>query len=244
MIYRIIRPNPDWQNGVKLQMFNALIKKIRGARGATTSFSGSGLYWESRYASGGNSGKGSYGPFAEFKAQVLNDFVAANRIEDVIEFGCGDGNQLLLARYPSYAGFDVSTTSVECCSTLFSHDSSKMFRLVDDYAGEKASLSLSLDVIYHLVEDSVFEEYMNRLFGAAKKFVIIYSSNRDEHGAPHVRHRRFTPWVRVHQPEFELVDVIENEVSAQAGKSGDRTLWSPSTFYIYSRRVPVEALAP
>ncbi|GAJ08100.1 unnamed protein product, partial [marine sediment metagenome] len=57
-------------------------------------FSGSREYWESRYAGGGTSGAGSYGKPAEFKAQVLNSFVKDNGISSVIEFGCGDGNQL------------------------------------------------------------------------------------------------------------------------------------------------------
>lgn len=43
-----------------------------------------------------------------------------------------------------------------------------------------ADLSLSLDVIYHLVEDEVFETYINTLFKSARRYVIIYSSNSDD----------------------------------------------------------------
>ena len=50
----------------------------------------------------------------------------------------------------------------------------------------------------HLVEDEVFTDYMERLFAAATRYVIVYSSNGapdiEEH-APHVRHRCFTDWV-------------------------------------------------
>src|ERR1700689_4886366 len=67
-------------------------------------------YWDSRYAGGGNSGDGSYGNLAKFKASVLNQFVAENRIASVVEFGCGDGNQVSLAEYPRYVGIDVSPT--------------------------------------------------------------------------------------------------------------------------------------
>src|SRR5437899_4317923 len=55
-----------------------------------------------------NSGLGSYDKLAEFKAEVLNGFVKENTIKSVIEYGCGDGNQLKFAEYPSYLGFDVS----------------------------------------------------------------------------------------------------------------------------------------
>ena len=37
-------------------------------------------YWERRYSKGGNSGIGSYGRLAEFKAEVLNRFVKENNI--------------------------------------------------------------------------------------------------------------------------------------------------------------------
>ena len=35
-------------------------------------FSDSASYWDKRYLSGGNSGVGSYGKFAKFKADILN----------------------------------------------------------------------------------------------------------------------------------------------------------------------------
>lgn len=68
---------------------------------------------------GGNSGVGSYGMFAEFKAGVINDFVSMNNIQSVVEFGCGDGNQLKLANYPIYKGYDVSKAAVASCRKLF-----------------------------------------------------------------------------------------------------------------------------
>jgi hypothetical protein len=75
-------------------------KAVRRRRRWEAEFPGSADYWERRYAEGGDSGHGSYGRFAEFKAEVLNRFVAEQRIESIVEFGCGDGNQLTLASYP------------------------------------------------------------------------------------------------------------------------------------------------
>src|SRR5258708_24901292 len=68
------------------------------------SFQGSSAYWEDRYRTGGNSGAGSYNSLALFKAEILNAFVRANGVQKVIEFGCGDGNQLSLFEYPCYIG--------------------------------------------------------------------------------------------------------------------------------------------
>ena len=72
-------------------------------------------YWENRYKYQGNSGAGSYGKLAEFKAEVINEFINENNINNVIEFGCGDGNQLNLFNIKNYLGFDVSDTIIKLC---------------------------------------------------------------------------------------------------------------------------------
>lgn len=165
-------------------------------------FHGSERYWERHYQRGGTSGEGSYGRYADHKASFLNEFVAANNIASVVEFGCGDGNQLALADYPRYLGLDASPTAVETCIRRFKSDTSKSFalyspRMFNDPASFiRADLAVSLDVIYHLTEDDIFDLYMRHLFAAADRFVVIYArDSEDPDPAPWVRHRRFTPWV-------------------------------------------------
>ena len=128
------------------------------ARPPSTAFPGSRQYWENRYSVDGNSGVGSYGKFAAFKAEVINAFVTTRGVQSIIECGCGDGNQLMLARYPTDVGYDVSDMVVHQCRTSFAGDATKTFALMSQYRGERADLALSLDVIYHLVEDRVFED--------------------------------------------------------------------------------------
>ncbi|MEO6666922.1 MAG: class I SAM-dependent methyltransferase [Nitrospiria bacterium] len=195
-------------------------------------FPGTAAYWERRYASGGTSGAGSYGPFAEFKAKVINDFVSRHHVDSVIEFGCGDGNQLKLARYPRYLGLDVSESAVARCQSEFPHDRSKEFKLSSEYRGEKADLALSLDVIYHLVEEDVFQDYMRALFGASNRYVIIYSSNSDDnrrYDGTHLRQRKFTEWVAVNMPGWRLIAHIPNEYPYEPDTSGG----SIADFFIY-----------
>lgn len=76
-------------------------------------------YWESRYKGGGNSGAGSYGRLAEFKAEIINEFIEKNSINKVIEFGCGDGNQLGMLKVAKYIGVDVSQTAISICRDKF-----------------------------------------------------------------------------------------------------------------------------
>jgi hypothetical protein len=195
-------------------------------------FGGSADYWERRYAKGGNSGVGSYDKFGEFKAEILNGFVKDHQVKSVAEFGCGDGNQLTLARYPAYTGYDVSTTAVAMCRERFAGDPSKAFRAAGEFSGEKSDLALSLDVIYHLVEQSVFEAYMRTLFAASSRYVIIYSSNTDNNNGykgTHVWHRKFTPWVADNLPQWKLIHHIPNRYPYR----GDYTQGSFAEFFVY-----------
>ena len=200
------------------------------------SFPGSGDYWKNRYKAGGTSGAGSYNRLAEFKAEVLNGFVRDQQIQTVIEYGSGDGNQLKLAAYPAYQGFDVSLDAIARCEGLFAGDKTKTFKLAESYAGETAELTLSLDVIYHLIEDTVFEAYMNQLFGSATKFVIIYSSDTDEQVsnlAVHVKHRKFSRWVADNQQGWKLKQHLPNRYPLVAG--GDDSQSSFADFFVYEK---------
>ena len=195
-------------------------------------------YWESRYQRGRRSGSGSRGILAEFKAEILNAFVTEHGVASVVELGCGDGEQLGLASYPSYVGLDVSATVLGRCEERFAGDAAKSFRHYDcspsraDRPLPRGDLALSLDVIYHLVEDDVFETYMHDLFGCAERFVIIYSSNEDKPGrARHVRHRRFTDWIDRQRPEWRLVRHVANRFPERADAEGPA---SPSDFFIYA----------
>jgi hypothetical protein len=196
-------------------------------------FDHSASYWDRRYREGGNSGAGSYNRLAEFKATFLNDFVARNQIRSVIEFGSGDGAQLELAEYPKYVGVDVSKAAVEATRSRFASDTSKKFYQSEELpAGLHAELSLSLDVIYHLVEDEVFDRYMRDLFDAATRFVIVYASNVDERAtASHVRHRRFRDWVERHRTDFELTQTVPN---AHPFDQDDPDNTSFADFYVFA----------
>ena len=195
-------------------------------------FSDSTQYWQERYRVGGNSGAGSYGRLARFKAGILNSFVRQHNIGTVIEFGCGDGNQLKFAQYPHYLGIDVSEDAVSICRSAFANDKSKRFVTLKEYSGETAELCLSLDVVFHLVEDRVFEDYMHRLFRASEGWVIIYSSNVDEPSmAPHVRHRCFSNWVEQNANCWQLRDSIPNKYPYR----GDERDESFSDFFIFEK---------
>jgi len=99
---------------------------------------------------------------------------------------------------------------------------------VDNHSLFKADLTLSLDVIYHLIEDHVYETYMKHLFSASKKYVIIYSSDTDENlliQAFHCKSRKFTKWIEANLPEWKIIQKIKNRYPNE----------SMCDFFIYKR---------
>lgn len=199
-------------------------------------FDTSPKYWDHRYLSGGNSGAGSFGRLALFKADVVNTFVAKQRIRTIVEFGCGDGEQLKLAQYPCYTGIDVSPRAIEICRSKFSGDHNKSFYHTSaaEVHSIKADLSMSLDVVYHLIEDHIYHDYMSRLFAAGEKVVTIYSSNCERPApAKHVRHRRFTDWIEQYAPAWKPMLTVPNEFPEDP-KRPDDTSWAD--FYFFQLR--------
>lgn len=202
-------------------------------------FKSSREYWESRYRDHGTSGDGSVGRLAEFKAQIVNDCIQRYAIQTVLEYGCGDGDQLSLLKVPQYRGYDVSRTVIERCRARFNDDQSKTFSVLDAENSDDqkwaspADATLSLDVLYHLVEDEVFCDYMRRLFRTAKRFVIIYSTNEiGKRTFAHVRHRRFTDFVASEFPDWKLIEETANPYPA--GETDTRAT-SNAGFFIYAR---------
>lgn len=208
---------------------------------ALLGFSNSATYWEKRYQRGGSSGAGSYDRLARFKAEYLNRFVAENAVSSVVEFGCGDGAQLGLAQYPKYLGLDVSPTAIQMCKRRFSGDPTKSFAISGQDVGQH-DLALSLDVIYHLVEDSAYDDYMHSLFSSARNFVIIYSSNKIEDSfSPHVRHRLFTEWIKANCADWRMTQHVANPYRYDPR---DPYATSFADFYVFARATSPAACGP
>lgn len=205
---------------------------INGCDHSRGVFPGSTRYWEQRYRDEGTSGLGSYGVLARVKARFINDYIAQHGIRSVVDFGAGDGNQLRLLDLPRYVGLDVSETAIQRLRQQFAADGSKRFVLcngapVRDDPSLHAELGLSLDVIYHLIEDDVYERYMHDLFHCAERHVIIFSSDseRRKRISRHVRHRRFSAFVQHRFPEWKLAEVRQNPLGRIA----------TSDFFVYQR---------
>jgi len=194
-------------------------------------------FWEKHYQGGGNSGTGSYKHLAQFKSDVINNFIKENGINTLIDLGCGDGNIVSMLSVPYYTGIDVSPTIISKNREKFKDDQTKNFYCSSErekYTHQRYDLSLSMDVIFHLVEDEVFFNYMNDLFSLAEKYVIIYSSNHEEFTMwREFRHRNFTGYVIDKFPDWEIFRYIPNKYPYIIGKETESSV---SDFYIYHKK--------
>lgn len=197
----------------------------------------SGRFWEEHYQKSGNSGTGSYGRLAEFKAEIVNRFMEKEEIRTTVEIGCGDGNQLSLIHYQNYTGIDVSAFIIEKNRMRYQDDPKKQFFCADadreKYISCRYEMSISMDVIFHLLEDQVFYRYMEDLFLLAERFVVIYSSNHEEYTRwPEYRHRNFISYIQEKISGWELYQFIPNRYPYKIGMEEST---SASDFYIFKK---------
>ena len=180
-------------------------------------------YWNDRYVNGGNSGNGSYGKLAEYKAKFINDFIDTNEINSLLEYGCGDGNQLSLIKCKKIFAFDISEKALSLCKQRVNCETFSKFEDIK----EVPELILSLDVIYHLVNDIDYNGYMANLVGLGAKYLIVYSPNEEMEGmAAHVRPRNFTKDITGYTLKLKEINPF---------KSLDHKQGSFSDFYVYEK---------
>lgn len=196
-------------------------------------------YWRKRYEAGRTSGPGSAGRLAAYKADFVNALVAERGIASVVEFGSGDGEQASLFRFPNYTGVDVVPQVVEAARLRFADRPGWRFVTLDEYdrGPSRHDLAMSLDVVYHLVEDKVFSAYMTRLVEAAERFVLVYASDRDaaqKEKSRHVRHRAYGRWMAERAPAWEPVANWDNPYPYVEGADPETTTFA--FFRLYARR--------
>lgn len=189
-------------------------------------------YWESRYRTGGNSGAGSYNHLAKYKAVFLTDFIEGHNIKSMVEFGCGDGNNLKITSdyNPELVveGVDVSQTALSMCREKMPQH---IFTHKDEFDYETKDLVVSLDVIYHLIEDEVYEDYMESLVKVKAEYIIIYSPDFENNNyAEHVRARKFSE-NKFLIKKYDLIKKHDNDYSTREYNDGSFSDW-----YIFKKK--------
>ncbi|MEK3731908.1 MULTISPECIES: class I SAM-dependent methyltransferase [Paenibacillus] len=180
-------------------------------------------YWDDNYSNGGTSGRGSYGELADFKAEVVNELVERNGVRTVIEFGCGDGNQLSLMKYPEYLGLDVAASAVQLCTERFKDDPGKRFMQYDprtfaDGKLSKFDMVVCLDVLYHITDDEDFEATLRHIFDSSSDLVVLYTrltTGKEAHVVDTIKDRDIFGHLRKF-PDFSIEAIVPQRYRDQS----------------------------
>jgi hypothetical protein len=161
---------------------------------------------------------------------LINKAVRERGIHSIIELGCGDGNQLSYVEVDQYIGLDISKVAIQRCLARYASNPKRSFIWYDPHYFHdplhvvSADCAMSLDVIFHLVEDDVFAGYVQNLFNCGRRFVIIYGLDEEEPKRVHVsvRLRKYSDYIAKSIPDFRIALHV-----AAAGEFSD--------FYLYER---------
>lgn len=180
-------------------------------------------YWEDIYRYGGTSGNGSYGEIALFKANIVNNIIEKYNANTVIEFGCGDGNQLGYMNYNNYIGFDISNSAVERCRNLYINDNSKEFIHYTpdsfDCSPYRADMVVCLDVLYHITDENDFVNTLTYISKCASKVVVLFTklttSYQEHSSCPSILDRDIYSYLN-NFSNLKIVDTITHQLNSSA----------------------------
>jgi len=172
-------------------------------------------YWQNRYVSGGNSGAGSYGEEAKFKSEYINSVIKKYNIKSLVDYGCGDGNQLLyLNGFDKYYGYDIAPESINLCKKRMFNSEIYTFTSILDELDNNSDLGMTIDTLFHQIYDEDYFDLLNRIFNFANhKYVLLYTNNAIMNKtAEHVRHRKVIEDVKL-ITKAELIDTLNCSLS-------------------------------
>lgn len=145
-------------------------------------------YWNNRYASGGNSGYGSYDEQLYKKLKWLSGL----DVKTITEIGCGDFNfgKHLLGIYPEakYTGQDISDVIIEQNKIKY-----PQYKFTTNGPLLTGDLLLCIDVLYHVLDDKEYEQLLSDLKEGWTKYLAITAYETPQNTAGHLKVRIFDP---------------------------------------------------
>jgi len=180
-------------------------------------------YWEDRYKKGQNSGSGSYGQNADFKAEIVNRVIDEYKCKDMVEFGCGDANQMNLFKRIPYVGYDISPTIITQNRAKYKNMKDVIFQDIDMGCtfDKFKDISICVDVLFHLTIEEDWLKLIDHVCNAAKKVIVITTNTEEvkEEYFPHVNFKR-----RILPVLDSRSDVIIEEVITQPTHKESNTI--------------------
>jgi hypothetical protein len=172
-------------------------------------------YWNNRYKNGGNSGEGSHGQYANWKSHILESFFAAKNISTLTDLGCGDfQNKDAFLKLAQYHGYDVSNWQIRKLKKKHGRKRFKFHQIKTDrdyLRITKSEMSLSMDVILHLVDDEDYSQYMRALFNSSTNYVGILNTSTESNSTQMAWHNKFRDenlWINNNCRDWILIERI------------------------------------
>jgi SAM-dependent methyltransferase len=207
-------------------------------------------YWERRYLHGGFSGAGSRGESLSQKIGFAHTVYGDVQKEGgcgVLDLGCGDGRFAAgfvkfgleeQVNFTAYRAVDISPKALEIAEEFCRHNvppeevnrhmSFELFR--PDRPEQPITpgvfgLGLSLEVIFHILEDDIYDLYMRTLFDRCRTVFIQTAADPEpvRTAGDHIVWRDTQEWVWTHRPEAVCIHHIPRPF-------GDRSF---SDFFVY-----------
>lgn len=175
------------------------------------------------------------GDLLSWKASVVNSIIKENRVNSGLELGSGDGKFASLLSLKKYVGYDISDSAVTLANEKFDNPNFRT-STKPPFFWRKFDITMSIDVIYHIVENRDFNKHMAKLFSAANTLVVIYSYPKkpSEKMSEHIKFNDFTSWAERQAPGWELVGQIPNKFPFDENYPNST---SKSEFFVYKRRL-------
>lgn len=132
-------------------------------------------YWDVRHSNGRTSGNGSIGCLRDFKWEKIEEHVG--KVNDVIDVGCGDLSFWDGRDCDNYVGIDCSEVVIQKnivkrpkWNFITSRSDNTMVSMLC-----KADVVFCFDMLFHIMEDDVYENTIENLTRFSKKHVFIYT---------------------------------------------------------------------
>ncbi len=125
-----------------------------------------------------NSGSGSRGELALFKASFINDFIKEKNIKSIIDFGCGDLYNASLFEVKEYLGIDIVDHQIPH-KVLAKSFKTTVARFDEIKIKKNSDLVICLDVLYHILKDELeyLKNTLEKIFQTSNKYIIIYAQD-------------------------------------------------------------------
>jgi SAM-dependent methyltransferase len=136
-----------------------------------------GRFWEERYRTGGDSGKGSVGAYRKWKWKTIKKYINPKE-KSVLDVGCGDLQFMKGQKFKHYVGVDISSSIIEknrakrpdwafLCADVATYG--LRFR------PQPFDVVFCMDVLFHIMNDERYGILLDNLNRWAGEWLFIVS---------------------------------------------------------------------